>query len=76
MVVVVVASGVCYGESREIIQSSSGPRHLSTISLKDSYLFKIAKSVISFCLKKNSNSAILNKWESFNRMVDHVTYPP
>ena len=71
-----MASGVCYGESREIIQSSSGPCHSSTISLKDSYLFKIAESVISFCLKKISNSAILNKWKSFNRMVDHVTYLP
>ena len=71
-----MASGVCYGESREIIKSSSGPCHLSTISLKDSYLFKIAESVISFCLKKISNSAILNKWKSFNRMVDHVTYLP
>ena len=39
-----------------------GPRHLSTIPLKDSHLFKIAESVISFCLKKNSDLAILNKW--------------
>ena len=53
-----------------------GQRHLSTIPIKDSHLFKIGKSVISFCLKKNSNSAILNKWESFNGIVDHVTYPP
>ena len=37
----------------EIIQSSSGPRHLSTIPLKDSYLFKIVESVINFYLKKN-----------------------
>ena len=71
-----MASSIYYSESREIIQSSSGPRHLSTISLKDSYLFKIAESIISFCLKKKSNSTILNKWESFNRMVDHVTYLP
>ena len=34
----------------EIIQSSCGPRHLSTIPLKDSYLFKIFESVISFYL--------------------------
>ena len=60
----------------EIIQSSGGPGHLSTIPLKNSHLFKITESVISFCLKKISNSAILNKWESFSRMVDHVTYPP
>ena len=52
LMVVVVASGIYYGESREIIQSSSGPRHLFTISLKDSHLLKIAESVISFCLKK------------------------
>ena len=60
----------------EIIQSSGGPRYLSTIPLKDSYLFKIVESVISFCLKKFSNSAILNRWESFSGMVDHVTYLP
>ena len=36
----------------EIIQSSDGPRHLSTILLKNFYLFKIAESVISFYLKK------------------------
>ena len=48
------------------------PRYLSTIPLKDSHLFKIAKSVISFCLKKNSNSAILNRYESFSGIVDHV----
>ena len=39
----------------EIIESSDGPRHLSTISLKNFKLFKIAKSVINFCLKKFSN---------------------
>ena len=33
----------------EIIQSSSGPRHLSTIPLKNSHLFKIAELTISFC---------------------------
>ena len=60
---------------REIIQSSGGPCHLSTIPLKDSYLFKIAKSVISFCFKKISNLAILNRWEFLTEMVDHVTYP-
>ena len=32
----------------EIIQPSSGPHHLSTIPLKNSHLFKIAESVISF----------------------------
>ena len=34
----------------EIIKSSWEPRHLSTIPLKDSYLFKIFESVISFYL--------------------------
>jgi len=34
---------------REIILFSGGSRHLSTILLKDSHLFKIAESVISFC---------------------------
>ena len=29
-----------------------GPRHLFTIPLKDSHLFKIVESVISLCLKK------------------------
>ena len=48
------------------MQSSSGPHHLSTIPLKDSHLFKIADSVISFCFKKISNSAILNKCEFFS----------
>ena len=33
----------------EIIQSFGRPCHLSTILLKDSHLFKIAESVISFC---------------------------
>ena len=32
----------------EIIQSSGGPCHLSTISLKNSHMFKIAELVISF----------------------------
>lgn len=53
-----------------------GPRHLFTISLKDSHLFKIAESVINFCLKKIPNSAILNRWEYFSGIVDHVTCPP
>ena len=35
----------------EIIESSGGPRHLSTISLKNFHLFKIAKLIINFCLK-------------------------
>ena len=61
--------------SGEIIQSFSGTHHLSTIPLKDSHLFKIAESVINFCLKFFSNSAILNKCESFSEMVDHVTCP-
>ena len=60
----------------EIIQSFGGPRHLSTIPLKDSYLFKIVELVISFCLKKISNLAILNMWKSFSEMVDHVTCSP
>ena len=30
------------------------PRYLSTILLKDSHLFKIVESVISFCLKKKN----------------------
>ena len=61
---------------REVIQSSGEPRHLSTIPLKDSHLFKIVESVISFYFKKFYNSIILNKWESFSGMVDHVTCPP
>ena len=39
----------------EIIEFSSEPCHLSTIPLKNFYLFKIAESVINFCLKKFSN---------------------
>ena len=60
----------------EIIQSSGGPHYLSAIPLKDSHLFKISESVISFCFKKFSNSTILNMCESFNKMVDHVTCLP
>ena len=47
------------------------------IPLKDSHLFKIVESVISFYFFfLNSNSAILNRYKSFSRMVDYVTYPP
>ena len=66
----------CWSASGDIIESSSGPRHLSTIPLIDSHLFKIVKLVIIFCLKKFFNSAILNRWKFFNGMVDHITYPP
>ena len=51
----------------------SGLCHLSTIPLKNLYLFKIAESVISFCIKKISDLVILNKWKSFSGMVDYVT---
>ena len=36
----------------EIIESSGRLCHLSTILLKNFHLFKIAESVINFCLKK------------------------
>ena len=65
-----------YFTKREIIQSYGESRHLSTIPLKDFHLFKIIESVIGFYFKKISNSAILNKCESFNGIVDHVTCPP
>ena len=39
----------------KIIKSSDGLCHLSTIPLKNFHLFKIAKSVINFSLKKFSN---------------------
>ena len=42
-------------QKREIIESSGGLRHLSTIPVKNFHLFKIAKSVINFYLKKISN---------------------
>ena len=42
----------------------------STISLKEFYLFKIAKLEIFFKQKLITNSAILNKWESISGMVD------
>lgn len=38
--------------SGEIILSFGGPQQLSIIPLKNSHLFKIAKSIINFCLKK------------------------
>ena len=59
---------------RNYIYFYSKSRHLLIISLKNSYLFKIIKLVISFCLKK---FFWLNnfKHESFSRTVDHVTYP-
>ena len=37
----------------EIIESSGGPRHLSTIPLKNFHLFRIAELIINLCLKKN-----------------------
>ena len=42
-------------EFREIIESSGGPCHLSTIPLKNFHLFKIVESVINFYLKFFSN---------------------
>ena len=60
----------------EIIQYSDRSRHLLTIPLKDHHLFKIVESLINFRLKKFSNSTILNRCESFSRMVDHVTCLP
>ena len=62
--------------SGEIIQSSGGPRHLFTIPLKDYHLFKIAELEFVFKHKLVTDSAILNRWESFSGMVDHVTYSP
>ena len=46
---------LAYSSIGEIIESSGEPRHLSIIPLKNFHLFKIAKSVINFCLKKISN---------------------
>ena len=37
-----------------------GPRQLSIIPLKDSHLFKIAKSIVNFYFKFFYESAILN----------------
>ena len=65
-----------WSEYREIIQYSGESRHLSTILVKNSHLFKIAKLVISFCFKIFFNSTILNICESLSGMVDHVTCPP
>ena len=39
----------------EIIESSGGPHHFSTILLKNFHLFKITKSIINFYFKKFSN---------------------
>ena len=39
----------------EIIESSDGSHHLSTILLKNFHLFKIAEPVINLCLKFFSN---------------------
>ena len=44
------------GGTGEIIKCCGGPRHLSIILLKNFHLFKIAESVINFCLKKFSNN--------------------
>ena len=40
----------------KLYSSHGEPRHLSTIPLKNSYLFKIVKSVISFYLKRKNSS--------------------
>ena len=63
-------------QDEKLYNSHGRSRHLSTISLKDSYLFKITESVINCYLKKISDSIILNKWESFSGIVNYVTYPP
>ena len=42
----------------------------STIPLKDSHLFKIAELKKNFKQKLITDSIILNKWESFSRMMD------
>ena len=42
----------------------------STIPLKDLHMFKIAELEIFFKQKMIIDLAILNKWESFSRMVD------
>ena len=39
-------------------------------------MFKIVESVITFYLKKNFNSAILNRWEFFSGIIDYVTCLP
>ena len=48
----------------------------STISLKDSHLFKITELEIFFKQKLITDSAILNKWESFSGMMDKWRGPP
>ena len=60
----------------EIKCTYGGLLDLFIVSLKNSHLFKIVELVISFLLKKIYNSVILNMWESFSGMVDHVTCPP
>ena len=42
----------------------------SIISLKDSHLFKIAELENFLKQKLITDSAILNKWESFNGMMN------
>ena len=42
----------------------------SIISLKDSHLFKIAELENFLKQKLITDSAILNKWESFNGMIN------
>ena len=42
----------------------------STIPLKDSHLFKIIELEIFLKQKLITDSTILNKWKSFNEMVD------
>ena len=42
-------------DKRKTIEYFDGSCYLSTISLKNFHLFKIAELVINFCLKKISN---------------------
>ena len=54
--------------------SHGGPRHLlSTIPQKDSYLFKIPKSVISFCFNFFLTQQFKIDESFFSGMVDHVS---
>ena len=48
----------------------------STTRLKDSHLFKITKIIFFLKQKMITVSAILNKWESFSRIVDKWRGPP
>ena len=56
----------------------------STIPFKDSHLFKIVELKIFLKQKLITNSAILNMWEFFSRMMDKwrgspencIIYPP